>query len=342
MLYGFDSDMDKLPKEWMMVGNGKQIEESTEMEKKDIHFIGFLANVDDSILKLDLGQPFTIEKKSQGDAGSFLRHIRQHYGTKSEDGILMVEDQVNGIVHNQSFYYYCVRAKIAESFECTPQGGGVIRPNEWEKNIFYPLRNKIRLLRLFKEGNILMQFSLFYHLEGSEPKIVWSIQEGPLSDRTIFKLETNEVAEVQNFINEIKIPFDRNFLQLAFDSFELSYETYSAALNFLSLMVAMEVMLNRGRDELRYTISRNAAVLLGETPDRSEQIFDEVKNLYKKRSEIVHTGASDVITRDDLLRLRGYVRETIKEIRKISKNKDELIGTLNACGFGQRPWRNGC
>ena len=131
------------------------------------------------------------------------------------------------------------------------------------------------------------------------------------------------------------------FLQLAFDSFELSYETYSTALNFLSLMVAMEVMLNRGRDELRYTISRNASVLLGETPKRSEQIFDEVKNLYKKRSEIVHTGASNVITRDDLLRLRGHVRETIKEIRKISKSKDELISTLNACGFGQRPWRDG-
>jgi len=75
------------------------------VEKKDIHFIGFLANVDDSILQLDLGHPFTIEKKSQGDAGSFLHYIRQLYGTKSEDGILKVEDQVNGIVHNQSFYY---------------------------------------------------------------------------------------------------------------------------------------------------------------------------------------------------------------------------------------------
>jgi Apea-like HEPN len=308
------------------------------LENKDIHFIGFLANVDDSILKLDLGHPFKIEKKPQGDTSSFLRYIRQDYGIKSEDGILAVEDRVNGIVHDQSFYYYGITASNIESFEGTSQGV-VIRPAALER-FFYTLRDKIRLLRLFKEGNVLMRFSLFYHLEKSEPKVFWSFLEGPLSDTTMFQLRTDEIVEAQNFVNKVKIPFDKNFLQLAFESFELSYETYSAALNFLSLMVAMEVMLNRGRDELKYSISRNAAVLLGKSSEHANQIFEEVKNLYKKRSEVVHTGAYDVITKDDLLKLRGYVRETIKEICTIGKNKDELTDMLNTCGFGQRPWRN--
>jgi len=35
------------------------------MPKKAIHFIGFLANVDDSILKLRLEDGFEIEKQSQ-------------------------------------------------------------------------------------------------------------------------------------------------------------------------------------------------------------------------------------------------------------------------------------
>jgi hypothetical protein len=40
--------------------------------ERKIHFIGFSTNVDDSILKLDLGQPFTVEKKSQGEVAAFL------------------------------------------------------------------------------------------------------------------------------------------------------------------------------------------------------------------------------------------------------------------------------
>lgn len=308
------------------------------MEKKDIHFIGFLANVDDSVLKIDLGHPFKIEKKPQGDTGSFMRYIRQHYGIKSEDGILAVEDRVNGIVHDQSFYYYCVTAENVESFESTPQG--VVLRCDALKRIFYPLRDKVRLLRLFKEGNILMRFSLFYHLKGSEPKIIWSFLEGPLSDRTLFKLKNDEVDQSRDFLNKVKMPFEKK-LQLAFESFELSYESYSAALSFLSLMIAMEVMLNRGKDELRYTISRNAAVLLGKDKDDSERVFKEVRGLYDKRSKLVHEGSANEISSKDVLRLRHYVREAIKEMQSIGKDLKEIRNILNTCGFGQRPWRDG-
>ncbi len=310
------------------------------MEKKDIHFIGFLANVDDSILRLDLGRPFKVEKKSQGDTVSFIRDIRQDYGSESDKGVLAIEEQVNGIVHNQSFFYYCVTANNVESFEGTPQGGVVIRPAALE-GIFYPLRDKIRLLRLFKEGNALMRFSLFYHLEKTEPKIVYSILEGPLVDRTLFKLNNNEVGQLQEFINTAKTPFEKN-LQLAFESFELSYENHSSAMSFLSLMIAMEVMFNRGKqDELRYAISRNAAVLLGKDKDDSDHIFKEVRKLYDKRSKIVHEGYVNEISPKDVIEIRHYVREAIKEMHKIGKNKEELLGILNACGFGQRTWRDG-
>lgn len=297
-----------------------------EVEKKDIHFIGFLVNVDDSILKLNLGQPFTIEKKSQKDASSFMCHIRQRYGTKYEEDISRVEDRVNGIAHEQSFYFYCVTARNVESFQ------GV--------KIFYRLRDKVRLLRLFKEGNILMRFSLFYHLKRSEPKIIYSFLEGPLFDRTLFKLENDEVNQSQDFLNKVKMPFEKK-LQLAFESFELSYESHSAALSFLSLMIAMEVMLNRGKDELRYTISRNAAVLLGKDKDDSERVFKEVRGLYDKRSKLVHEGSANKVSLKDVLGLRHYVRETIKEMQRIGRDPKEIHDILNTCGFGQRPWRDG-
>jgi len=310
------------------------------MEKKDIHFVGFLANVDDSILKLDLGQPFAIEKKSQSEVEPFRLHIRSHWGTSAESQVLAVEEHGNNFVRNQSFHFYCVTGRNIESFEATTQGGVVMCPAALEE-IFYRLRDKIRLLRLFKEGNILMRFSLFYHLAGNEPKIIWSILEGPLFDSTLFKLENGEVGKAQDFLNKVKIPFDKK-LQLAFESFELSYESHSVALSFLTLMIAMEVMLNRGKDELRYTISRNAAVLLGKDKDDSERVFKEVRVLYDKRSKLVHEGSVNEVSSKDVLRLRHYVREAIKEMQSIGKDPKEIRDILNTCGFGQRPWEDVC
>jgi hypothetical protein len=186
----------------------------------------------------------------------------------------------------------------------------------------------------------LIRFSLFYHLAGSEPKIIWSSLEGPLLDGTLFRLKNDEIDRLQNFLRNAKIPFEKK-LQLAFESFELSYESHSAALSFLSLMIAMEVMLNRSKqDELRYSISRNAAVLLGKDKEDSEHIFKEVRMLYDKRSKLVHEGFADEISFNDVLVLRHYAREAIKEMQNIGKDTGKIRDILNAYGFGQRPWRN--
>ncbi len=310
------------------------------MAKRKIHFIGFLANVDDSILKLDLGQNFAIEKKSQHEVAAFRRYISSHWGTSAELHVLAVEEHGNNFVRNQSFHFYCVTARDIESFNRTSQRGVVERQDAFSR-FLYPLRDKVRLLRLFKEGNILMRFSLFYHLEESEPKIIWSILEGPLFDRTLFKLEDDDVVQAQDFLNKVKMPFEKK-LQLAFESFELSYKSHSAALSFLSLMIAMEVMLNRGKDELRYTISRNAAVLLGKDKDDCERVFKEVRGLYDKRSNLVHEGSANEVSYKDVLGLRHYVREAIKEMQSIGKDLKEIRDILNTCGFGKRPWRGGC
>ena len=317
------------------------MEGSIEVEKKDIHFIGFLANVDDSILKLDLGQSFAIEKKSQTDVSPFRHYISFHWGTSADSEILAVEDQVNDIVHNQSFYCYCVTARNVESFDSTPQGGVVI---QWGKHEEFhrSIQNKLRLLRLFKEGNVSLGFSCIYYLKDSQPSVLGLCREWPIADKTKFHLKENEISDAQRFIETTRIPFKEKSLQLAFDSFELSYETHSAALNFLSLMIAMEVMLNRGIDELRYTISRNAAVLLGKDKGDSERVFKEVRELYDKRSRLVHKGSANEISPVDVFRLRHYVREAIKEMQSIGRDPKEIRDILNTCGFGQQPWRDGC
>jgi hypothetical protein len=162
--------------------------------KRKINFIGFLTNVDDSILKLNLGQPFAIEKKSQQDDIPFLRYIDMHWGLEERLDISAVEKLGDTIVRGRSFY--CIMARNVTSFEGTSQGGVAIKIAE-VKRIVRSIRDRIRLLRLYKEGNILLDFSCMYYIKNSEPSAIWTGKEGPIADKTKLHLENSELSDAQ-------------------------------------------------------------------------------------------------------------------------------------------------
>lgn len=153
----------------------------------------------------------------------------------------------------------------------------------------------------------------------------------------LYKLENSEIPDLETFIQNTKLPFNESFLKLAFENFELSYGIQFTNLSFLSLMICLETLFNPGGGELKYRISRNTAVLLGKDYDETKLIFSDIKKFYNKRSKIVHTGKSNIVNKEDLLKLRYYVRESIKEISRIDKKKDELLDILNSCGYGEKP-----
>jgi hypothetical protein len=101
-------------------------------------------------------------------------------------------------------------------------------------------------------------------------------------------------------------------------------------------MISLETLFNVSLGELRYRVSRNCAVLLGREVKESRAIFAEIKELYDKRSKIVHTGEPKIGNRD-LLNLRTYVRESIKEINRMKLNKEKMLELLNLSGFGEGP-----
>ncbi|MFH1716871.1 MAG: hypothetical protein ABIF19_05935 [Planctomycetota bacterium] len=298
--------------------------------KKDLYFIGFLVNVDDSILRFQIGDGFSIDKKQQQEVMPFLQSLDFQYGADS--GFEILNFSPNG----RASGCYCINKHFPEFAESTPQDGVVI-PIAKLKESYRSLRDKLRLLRLFKEGNILLRYSLFYHLKESLPKTAQVLREYPLTDRTVFRLSDDEFTEADAFIRSTRIPFQHPFLCLAFDSFELSYDTYNRGLAFLSLMISMEALFGE-QSELTYRISRNVAVLLGKTKDESQEIFEWMKNLYKKRSKFVHGSIDgDVISLKEFKMLRYYVRESIKFIYELDLSRGVLLNILTNSGFGQRP-----
>lgn len=310
------------------------------MPKKKIYFIGLLANVGASILKLKLEHGFEIRDMSHDEAIRFISALDELPYVEVSRKLLAFQC----IDFSKKKLYY-----TSKSFECDiemdSQGNMIRFPapvEEFMKNLINGyLDPVIRLVRLFKEGNICIPLDYCYFFkENKTPRPLYRRSTGlHISHGPEFTLENSEIPNLQTFIQDTRLPFTKSSLQLAFDNFDLSYQTHNINLSFLSLMISLESLFNpKGEHELRYRISRNVAVLLGKDKKDSGKIFSQIRDLYDKRSKIVHAGESKVINIKDLVKLRHYVRESIKEINKIGKNKNGLLDVLNSCGFGERPW----
>jgi hypothetical protein len=242
--------------------------------------------------------------------------------------------------------YCCINYKenkiyfITNSFEADYDvEGGVLKnmPKELiefdNQKVNNYLETTIRLIRLYKEGNIRIPKTYYYLIENGIPEAYMTKSTTKSISMAPYHLEESELDNLYKFLKETKLPFKKPFLSLAFENFEKSYEISNQALSYLSSMISLEVLLNPGITEVTYRISRNLAVLLGRDVEESLKIFEDMQKLYKKRSSIVHSGKSDV-TNEEMNLIRNYVRESIKKIYYIGKEKKEILNQLDSAGFG--------
>lgn len=304
------------------------------MKTYTIHFIGILANIDSSVLYLNeiLKNNFKVRCISHERCTEFFKAL---LGSSPFDtGQKLFLNACN--VNLKHFYIHnSLDVDIADNLNPlnTLQVNSENHYQNYYNNYLSPL---MRSFRLFKEGNIQIPYTHYFYFHENVPI--------PLSYRTnthpvlpeVFTLEKCQFSELKEFLQDVKLPFKEKYLELAFENFELSYEVHNVNLRFLSLMNALEVLFHpSGSGELRYRISRNIAVLLGKDKKDSEIIHNEIKGFYDKRSAIVHRGKARIDI-DEVLKLRYYVRESIKMIYKINKDKSELLKLLNSSGFGER------
>lgn len=303
--------------------------------KEIINYVGFLANVDSSILglKLEHGFHFDIIRREQGikslsylvgmDNRKYYQDLLLNYPSiiTASGALIVIKNSYEIEVENNQMQTRCF--------------------NQYWDNYFMNvlvgeyLRSKLKLMRLFKEGNITIPVAYYYTGCGPDSKLNYSsytsnqVLIGP-----ILKIEDNEKNELQQYINGTELPFKQPHLDLAHQNYDLSYDIINKNLAFLSLMISMECLYNPSDSELRYRVSRNAAVLLGRKLN-SDIVFKDIKRLYDIRSNIVHTGETKSNLDNDLQTLRHYVRESIKIMNEIGKSKDEILNTLNRNGFSE-------
>ncbi len=299
------------------------------MNIQRFNFIGFLSNVDPSILKVNFGDSVHPEFLSQDEAYKLLSKLDNYhdYGifARSTSGVRGTEGDFYVLTHGSHN-----DLSLDNIFK-------------FEEEIVRPLSEEILpKLRLFKEGN--PQMPLWYYFSQNEGQLTKKMEVGPgrVAYGPVFHLDESELPELETFISDTKLPFTKDCINLAFQSYDMSYGSMHSNLAFLLLMIGVESLLNPSKGEITYRVSRYAAVLLGHSASKGETIFREVKDLYRTRSNIVHGTSNVTVQNAELAKLRGILRDLIKEVNRIDKPKDELLRMLDSLGFGERPWRGNC
>ena len=189
-------------------------------------------------------------------------------------------------------------------------------------------------LRLWKEGSIRVPISAFYYIYANQVILV-SMSEDPLHcENRLYHLEEEEITRLNQFLKRAQTP-KQPYLQLALETFEQTFRVVQNELEFLSLMICLEALLNDGASELRYKLARSTAVLLGESRTDAETIFKNVKQLYDKRSMLVHSGSKKTLTVSDTLLLRTYVRGILRKLVPLDRKKEDIAAGLTCLGFGE-------
>lgn len=324
------------------------------MSENEIFFKGILANADSSVLGVDfLDYGFEVECISAYDGIDLISKI----GPNPNQPFLRtdLENRSNCIDRSRNLrgdMYF-----ISASFEDLESAKVKV------KDYLEPV---VKLMRLFKENAINISMGYYYSKDGlisinqlSAVEYSYDEEETNLFGQSfalypyiyhndIYSLETCELPILRSFIEDIiaqnKEPtFKDPLLKIAYNSYDLSYYVHSTTQALLNLMIGLEALFNPGGGELRYRISRNVAVLIGKDKEESKDIYKYIKDIYVKRSNLVHTGSTKgAISMEELVKLRGYVRRSIKKfnefcVRNPGKKKDALLEILEFSDFGESP-----
>ena len=301
------------------------------MVLKDIRFMGILANVDETSLRLPLEHGFAVEEADFTEVLELIAAI-EHTSSKS---VLKYFHLDYPCIHNGKLYV------ITNSVRCNLEfdSSGVV--TEFSPEIL-TFRNKavqgyleayMQKLRLFKEGNICVPLKYYYYTQDERPEPLMCTQTHHPLLCVPFTLEDGDVEGIPAFVGGIGFPFERSYVELAYRNFENSYHTGDENMAFISLMVCLESMYNLDRIDIGQKIRRNAAVFLGEDFEDSTTIYDRMEDLCLKRSRMVHYGELDTVSGDDLEVLRRYARESIKKAVAVNRPKEELFRQLDSQGF---------
>lgn len=128
---------------------------------------------------------------------------------------------------------------------------------------------------------------------------------------------------------------DNNQFNRALEFYNDSFESEKISNRYILIFSALESIFNLDTEDVTEKISRYSAKLLAEGSDKEyNQVYSDIKKLYKKRCDYIHGSKTNNILDEDEKLLRFYVRKIILAYWMIilytKKTAKQILDYLNS------------
>ncbi len=306
------------------------------MNKKPLFLIAPFINASDEVLLL--------KEVLGADIGTlnFIDVQKFFYNLSGRDRFY----EIGHYFQSAEDYYYYLKIKIPNSEVEFNDSGQPISSIHWPselindaKKISNDINAKMSYINIVSSGYLkIPEYHIAFLMDDNKSYKAIAHLGGQISSVTIHKFKLNH-PDLLNIIKNHETLNIPSYIQSAVKYLDLSYYL-NENMQFLSVLIAFEILFNTGKDQISYTLARCTAVLIGENKEDSQEIFDKMKKAYNLRSKLVHNGEAE------LFQMLEYIEITTKYLKKVFScllgkfpEKKELFSCLNSIGFGESPYK---
>lgn len=148
-----------------------------------------------------------------------------------------------------------------------------------------------------------------------------------------YQLDKNEISDLRNILQLLKTIINKKN-DLAIRRFNSAYEKTNKSDKFLDLMITYEALFSGEQsDSVSHKLALRFSRLLGDSFTHQKELYDDMKNVYKQRSKLVHGGGDD-IQPTWVEKAEEYMRNSIKEYLRVMyvnsfTNIDQFVDYLD-------------
>lgn len=322
----------------------------TKQESFSVEYYALIKNVDETILKLnpiikDKGYEFVsfnlceLEKKF-----SNLYSLPEKYNTSKSivfDGGITVSNIFYQAYQNSPFTSSTLTNSKAFFFKRIKNFDQLVVNNtiEFEESAkvmgeMQKFRNDlIRKLQLFKNGDIISPiiFQIYTDSRKVGSQLIGRVMK-PATNK-VYSINDIDITKLEKHLNEDLESTE--LTKLAEMYFETSYESYDVKIRFTNLIIALESLFNRSKDQISHIIARHLSLIISQNKEEFKINYKRIKKLYGIRSQIVHgqTVKFKENINDMTDEVQNHVRTAILYCIRTKMTKEELFLFLNSTGY---------
>lgn len=199
------------------------------------------------------------------------------------------------------------------------------------------LSKQIELIRLYLSAPICLATEYWYEQFSSGETVMHSATRPLDVHEEPTYVSQAEARSLNEFLLVHSAKKHAGYISIALDHWNHSYGPLPKHLQLLSLITALEVLLNPSQTEIKHRVTRHTSILVGRTVDQSQRLYKSLSEVYDARSKVVHAGQVKACDTIDYYSLRRWASTAIKLAMELNISKDDLCRDLNQLGFGDGP-----